>query len=129
MKSEFAQRALTYWTQERLQKLTAGKKLLLVPSEAPDLLRTMGLLNSDASMSADSVRKYLQINHMLGLLTTHLDDLAARHPLVRVLDVGCGNSFLTLLVTWYPAGIFPGPAATVNRTTGPPSGRVTFPFT
>lgn len=99
--SSFREKALSYWTKEREAKLTASKKLLLLPTVAPDLLRVLGLLNSDASMSPDKVKKYIQINHMLALISSQLDDLVNRHQVVRVLDAACGNSFLTLLVAWY----------------------------
>lgn len=99
--SIFSEKALSHWTPEREAKITGGKNLLVKPTTAPNLLRTLGLLNSDASMSPDKVRKFLQINHMLALLQPQLDDLLGRHSTVRVLDAACGNSFLTLLVAWY----------------------------
>lgn len=98
---DFSEKARRHWTPAREAKLTGNKQLMVKPSTAPELLRVLGLLNADASMSADKTRKFLQINHMLALLSPQLDDLAKRHPVVRVLDAGCGNSFLTLLITWY----------------------------
>jgi hypothetical protein len=82
-------------------KVTGGKRFILTPDKAPDLLRSIGLLNADATMSADCVRKFSQINHMLSLLRPALDDLIGRHKTVRVLDAGCGNSYLTFLLAWY----------------------------
>jgi len=98
---EFTAKAQTYWTDERTIKVTGGRKWLLLPKEAPHLLRVMGLLNADASMSADSLRKFSQVNHMLTLLRPHLEDMATRHPCVTVLDACCGTSFLSLIVTWF----------------------------
>jgi SAM-dependent methyltransferase len=98
--SDFAARAAAYWTKERTHKLTAGKKLPLLPGEAGPLLRALGLVNRDASMSADSVRKYLQINHMVALLEPAMLDLTKAFPTVRVLDAGCGSSYLTYLLAW-----------------------------
>jgi len=86
--------------KEREAKITGGRKWPVLPSRAPQLLRVLGLLNADASMSADSVRKFSQINHMVSLLEPHLEDIAQRHPVVRILDVGCGTSYLTLLLAW-----------------------------
>lgn len=96
----FIQKAEKHWTKERLQKLTGGKKLLIDPLQGAELLRSLGLLNSDASMPADAVRKYLQINHMVALLAQPVLQLSERFPVVRILDCGCGNSYLTFLLAW-----------------------------
>jgi hypothetical protein len=58
----------------------------------------MGLLNEDASMSANKLRKYKQINHMASLMEPLLLPLLKEHKTVRMLDVGAGNSFLTILL-------------------------------
>jgi len=97
---EFITKCQKWWTPERLQKITGGKNLLLTPPRAPALLRVMGLLNQDGSMSSDNTSKFLQINHMLQLMMPSLEDLRERFKVVRIFDVGCGNSFLTLLVAW-----------------------------
>lgn len=101
MSQDFAHIARAHWTKEREAKVTGGRHWPLLPSEAPELLRILGLLNADASMSADSVRKFSQINHMVSLLRPHLEDLAERHSPVRILDVGCGTSYLSLLLGWW----------------------------
>lgn len=98
---DFTEKARAHWTPEQTAKVTGGKRYPLMPAEAPELLRVMGLLNSDASMSADSVRKFQQANHMLNLLLTQLDDLCERHKTVYVLDACCGSSFIALVVAWY----------------------------
>lgn len=97
----FLDKARKHWTQERLKKVTGGKKLLLTPDKAPELLRVMSLLNSDASMSANDVRKFRQINHTLALIAEDLQELIHKGPVLRIVDVGCGNSYMTLLLTWY----------------------------
>lgn len=98
---DFVSKAKAYWTPEQTAKVTGGKRYPIMPGEAPELLRVMSLLNSDGSMSADSVRKFQQANHMLNLLLTQLDDLCARHKTVYVLDACCGSSFIALVVAWY----------------------------
>lgn len=100
MRAEFETKAAKHWTEERETKLTAGKNLLLKPSNAAWLLRVIGLLSGDASMQADNARKFLQINHMLTLLKPQLEDLAKRHTPVRIFDACCGNSYLTFLIAW-----------------------------
>jgi SAM-dependent methyltransferase len=95
-----AQRAAAHWTRERETKLTGGKRWPLLPSEAPELLRVLGLLNADATMSADRVRKFAQINHMITLLAPVLDDLRDRHAVLHIVDACCGTSSLTLMLAW-----------------------------
>lgn len=96
----FAARAAAYWTADRTRHLLGDKHLLLPPAEAGPLLRALGLLKGDASMAPDSVRKYLQVNHMVALLEPLLGDLIQTSPLVRILEVGCGRSYLALLLAW-----------------------------
>ncbi|MFZ9519021.1 MAG: class I SAM-dependent methyltransferase [Silvanigrellaceae bacterium] len=96
----FAQKVANHWTPERIRKVTSGKKYIVEPVAGGELLRALGLLNSDASMPADAVRKYAQINHMIGLLEPTIKSLSERFSQVRILDCGCGNSYLTLLLAW-----------------------------
>lgn len=94
--ADFHSRARSYWTPVRIRGQFGSKQLILPPDEHGPLLRAMGLLHADASMPPESVRKYMQISHMLTLLEPQLGDLAALHSPVRVLDLACGNSYLTL---------------------------------
>lgn len=96
----FEARAAEYWTPERTEAVTGGKNVAILPGEAPLLWRAMGLLHRDASMPPAQVRKYFQINHLLAVLGPALAELRERHPLVRVLDAGCGRSYFTFLLAW-----------------------------
>ena len=89
-----------WWTEERLKKILGDKKYTITPKSAPELLRLLGLLNADASMSPDNLKKFIQINHMFNLLETHFTELVSRHKMVHILDVGCGKSYLTFLLAW-----------------------------
>lgn len=100
MDQRFVERAQRYWTPDRLARVTGGKDLLVHPDEAPYLLRVMGLLNGDCSMSTKCVRKYRQINHMLRLIMTKVEAVARLKKPVCVLDACCGSSFLSLLLAW-----------------------------
>ncbi len=91
-------RARAHWTEKRTRGLLGDKELILPPVEHGPLLRAMGLLNADASMAPKSVRKYRQISHMLAVVEPSLRELAEEVPKVRVLDLACGNSYLTLAV-------------------------------
>jgi len=98
--TELAARARAHWTEARTAELARGKALLLPPAEAAPLLRALGLLDHDASLPPSRVPKYFQINHMVALLGPGLRELRARHPVIRLLDAGCGRSYLTLLIAW-----------------------------
>lgn len=87
--------AREHWTPERLAALTGGKRLAVLPHEAAPLLRALGLVLEDGSMPPDKVRKYLQVNHLIRLLEPMLATLPGR---VRILDAGCGRSYLTLAI-------------------------------
>jgi SAM-dependent methyltransferase len=96
--ADFDARARAFWTQDRTRGLLGSKTLILPPVDYGPLLRAMGLLKADASMSPEAVRKYMQVSHMLTLLEPQLRDLAQAFPVVRVLDLACGNSYLTLTI-------------------------------
>jgi SAM-dependent methyltransferase len=95
-----AARARAYWTPERRRGLLGDLHLILPPWEAAPLWRALGLIHADASMPPQSVRKYMQISHMVALLEPNLLALADAASPVRILDAGCGSSYLTLLLAW-----------------------------
>jgi SAM-dependent methyltransferase len=72
---------------------------VITPREGAVLLRALGLMRDDASIPPAQVRKYFQINHMVALLGPALRELRAL-PSMRLLDAGCGRSYLTLLLAW-----------------------------
>lgn len=86
----------------------------MTPAEAPQLLRMLGILNNDATMSADSVKKFLQINHMTQLLLPHMKELSGRFGCVNILDFGCGNSYLTFLLAWTFRNVLRHPARLIG---------------
>lgn len=96
----FIHKVKEHWTADKIKKLTSGHKYHVLPTNAPLLLRVLGLLNKDGSMSADSSRKFIQINHLLSQFKPHLEELNMRHSKVRILDAGCGSSFLTFILAW-----------------------------
>jgi SAM-dependent methyltransferase len=101
--AELEARASAYWTTERTAQLLDGKQPIITPREGAVLLRALGLMRDDASIPPAQVRKYFQINHMVALLGPALRELRARSSLrqsTRLLDAGCGRSYLTLLLAW-----------------------------
>jgi SAM-dependent methyltransferase len=97
---ELEARARTHWTADRTDELLQGKNVLIRPGDAATLLRALGLLNADASLPPAQVRKYFQINHMVGVLGPAFAELRGQYERIRLLDAGCGRSYLTLLLAW-----------------------------
>jgi hypothetical protein len=98
---EFTNTAQKYWTPERTEKVIGSKKYPLTPISAPYLLRTLGILNADSSISPNNMHKFIQINHMFSLIEPHISDLKQRHKSLNILDAGCGKSYLTFLFAWF----------------------------
>jgi SAM-dependent methyltransferase len=96
----FQARAAAHWTPARVAALAAGKALVLPPVEAALLLRALGLVRADASLPPTEVRKYWQVSHMVTVLGPALRPLRARGGTLRVVDAGCGRSYLTLVLAW-----------------------------
>lgn len=94
------ERARAHWTPERTRALVGDKALDILPGDAPRLLRALGILHGDTSMPPSRVHKYLQINHVARALRPAMAELRTRHAVVRLLDAGCGRSYLTLLLAW-----------------------------
>ncbi len=114
-----ADRASAYWTDERTAQLLGDKQPVIRPREGAVLLRALGLMRDDASMPPDQVRKYFQINHMVALLGPALRELRMRHPVIRILDVGCGRSYLTLLLAWCARNVWHHPIEVVGIDRNP----------
>lgn len=97
---QFLARARAHWTDERTAKVTGGRGFPILPGPGAGLLRALGLLNRDATMPADAVRKYAQVNHLVLLLEPSILELTRRFPTVHLLDAGCGSSYLTYLLAF-----------------------------
>jgi SAM-dependent methyltransferase len=97
--AEVEARATAYWTAERTAALLDGKQPVITPREGAVLLRALGLMRDDATIPPAQVRKYFQINHMVALLGPALRELRTQ-AMTRLLDAGCGRSYLTLLLAW-----------------------------
>ncbi len=98
---ELTERAQAHWTEDRTRQLNGKRNYPILPGRAPVLLRAMGLLNADASLPPSRVRKYRQINHMVLVLQPALTELCERYETVRIVDAGCGRSYLTMLLAWW----------------------------
>ena len=97
---EITAKAAAHWTEARLTQFADGKSLTLHPIAAAPLLRALGLLHRDGSLPPKEVRKYWQVSHMVNLLASPLRNLSAAGAPLRVVDVGCGRSYLTVVLAW-----------------------------
>lgn len=95
--------------QATLDKVMGGKDRALRPDRSATLLRAIGIMNADGSISARSAKKYKQVNHLVELcrpvwaaIAEHperkrLERDDADAPL-RVVDLACGNSYLSFVL-------------------------------
>lgn len=84
-------------------KVMGGKERALRPDTSAALLREIGIMNADGSISATHARKYKQICHLATLCEPVIDRLAATRPIspaapVRALDLACGNAYLSFVL-------------------------------
>jgi hypothetical protein len=97
--------AKAYWTDEKISRTISPKKLFLSPREDAAMIIALDLMNKDASMTRRHIKKFLQINHMLGIFIPLLDDLIERFSsqgeVLKLCDIGCGHSYLSLLMAYF----------------------------
>lgn len=87
--------------EARARKVMGGKDRTLRPDDSAALLRVIGIMNADGTISAKSAKKYKQVDHFVELCRPVWERLLAQRgegseasaPL-RVLDLGCGNGYL-----------------------------------
>lgn len=85
------------------RKAMGGKERALRPDTSAALLREIGIMNADGSISATHARKYKQISHLATLCEPTIERLAATRPLtaeapLRALDLACGNAYLSFVL-------------------------------
>ena len=64
----------------------------LWPGQSMDLLKSLHILTRDGQLNQDSRRKLKQVQHLVQLVTPHLDGLA------NVADLGAGKSYLGFML-------------------------------
>lgn len=69
-------------------------------TEAPELLKAIGIMSADGKIRNDKIRKYNQIDHYVELLEKNLEALK-RQGTVTIVDVGCGKSYLSFVLNYY----------------------------
>jgi len=87
----------------RVDKMMGGKERALRPDTSGELLRAIGIMNADGTISAKHAKKYKQVSHFVELCRpiwaglARLRTIDASAPL-RVVDLGCGNGYLTFVI-------------------------------
>ena len=84
-------------------KVMGGKQRPLRPDTSAELLRAIGIMNADGSISATHARKYKQVNHLAELCRPTWERLVAARPRseaqpIRALDLACGNAYLSFVL-------------------------------
>jgi SAM-dependent methyltransferase len=89
--------------EARIDKMTGGSKRALRPDVSGGLLRAIGIMNPDGTISAKHAKKYKQVTHFVELCRPIWEALARTRTIdeaapLRVVDLGCGNGYLTFVV-------------------------------
>jgi len=95
--------ALRTLDEAAARKVMGGKDRTLRPDSSGALLRAIGIMNADGSISATHARKYKQVNHLAELCRPTWERLTAARPRsaaepLRVLDLACGNAYLSFVL-------------------------------
>ncbi|MCA9701158.1 MAG: SAM-dependent methyltransferase, partial [Myxococcales bacterium] len=86
---------------ETVAKIMGGKDRSLRPDGSAALLRAIGIMNADGSISARSAKKYKQVNHLVELCRPVWEALLAGRgdrSELRIVDLACGNSYLSFVL-------------------------------
>ena len=87
---------------EKNTTATVGERqYLIAPPKANALLREIGIMGQNGKIKNDMVRKYNQIDHFVELVDPMIRKLCATKKQIRIIDCGCGKSYLTFIVYYY----------------------------
>lgn len=82
-------------SQEEVARQLVAQTL---PGVSVEVLQELHLLTREGRLNADSRRKLKQVAHFLGFLRAPLQDIAARHAELVVVDCAAGKAYLGLLL-------------------------------
>ncbi|KIG13441.1 Methyltransferase [Enhygromyxa salina] len=82
---------------QTVDKIMGGKDRALRPDRSADLLRAIGIMNADGTISARNAKKYKQVNHLVELCRPTWAGRTSEQPL-RIVDLACGNSYLSFVL-------------------------------
>lgn len=85
------------------QKMMGGKDRPLRPDRSGELLRVIGIMNADGTISRKHAKKYKQVNHFVELCRPVWERLGAQRAFTPeaplcILDLGCGNAYLSFVM-------------------------------
>lgn len=87
--------------EQTVAKIMGGKDRSLRPDRSAELLRAIGIMNADGTISARNAKKYKQVNHLVELCRPVLGEAElgpeSQAPL-RIVDLACGNSYLSFIL-------------------------------
>jgi SAM-dependent methyltransferase len=83
--------------EQTLDKIMGGKDRSLRPDHSAALLRAIGIMNEDGTISARNAKKYKQVNHLVELCRPVWADRRDARAL-RIIDLACGNSYLSFVL-------------------------------
>jgi len=84
--------------------ILGNREYLIKAGEATDLLKEIGIVGENGKVKNDKIRKYNQIDHFVELIKPLLESLCNKYggkrP-VRIIDCGCGKSYLSFVLNYY----------------------------
>lgn len=81
-----------------VDKIMGGKDRPLRPDRSAALLRAIGIMNPDQTISARNAKKYKQVNHLAALCRPVWAGRDASAGALRIVDLACGNSYLSFVL-------------------------------
>lgn len=79
----------------------SDREYFIKPDRAADLLEAIGILAKNGKVRNDKIRKYNQIDHFIELADPLLRKLCATKKQIRIVDCGCGKSYLSFALNYY----------------------------
>lgn len=87
-------------TEQKIQEHNRQKQYIIKDGEPADFLVGLGVQSEDGHVSKASYDKFRQINRYLEFIEDVLDKLPSDRT-IRIIDFGCGKSYLTFAMYYY----------------------------
>lgn len=78
----------------------SNRNYVIKVGEADDLLKEIGIINSEGKVRNDMIRKYNQIDHFVELIDPLLKEISGKEN-INILDCACGKSYLSFVLNYY----------------------------
>jgi len=79
----------------------SDREYFIKPDKAVALLEAIGILAKNGKIRNDKIRKYNQIDHFIELADPMLRKLCSTKKQIRIIDCGCGKSYLSFALNYY----------------------------